>query len=157
EVERICHVEEVPEYLRSCATERFVEGADKLGIPMKPMRRNTNGCRGAARCNFGCPHGAKLSVDVSFLPMAVRRGARVLSGALVAGIGITGGRAGGVRGRFLDGRSGEPGVRFEIRAKMVIVACGTLHTPLLLRRSGLDSPHVGRHVTLHPAVRIGAL
>jgi hypothetical protein len=27
----------------------------------------------------------------------------------------------------------------------------------LLRRSGLDSPHIGRHLTLHPAVRIGAL
>ena len=32
-----------------------------------------------------------------------------------------------------------------------------MHTPLLLRRSGLDSPHIGRHLTLHPAVRIGAL
>jgi hypothetical protein len=32
-----------------------------------------------------------------------------------------------------------------------------LHTPLLLRRSGLDSVHIGRHLTLHPAVRIGAL
>jgi len=31
-VEHICHVEEVPVWMRSRATELFVEGADKLGI-----------------------------------------------------------------------------------------------------------------------------
>jgi len=37
------------------------------------------------------------------------------------------------------------------------VACGSMHTPILLRKSGLSSVHIGRHLTLHPAVRIGAL
>lgn len=157
EVEGISHIQDVPSHLRSRGTERFVEGADKLGIPMKTMRRNTNGCRGMGRCNFGCPHGAKISVDQSFLPEAVAHGATVVSDALVERIDITGGRARGVRGRFLDGTTGEPGVRFEIKAKLVIVACGSLHTPILLRKSGLDSVHIGRHLTLHPAARIGAL
>jgi choline dehydrogenase-like flavoprotein len=157
EVEKIAHVEEVPASMRSRATELFVEGADKLGIPMKSMKRNTKGCRGAARCNFGCPHGAKMSVDVSFLPDATAHGATILADALVDRIDITGGRARGVRGRFLDAITGEPRVRFEVRAKVVVVACGSMHTPLLLRKSGLDSVHVGRHLTLHPAVRIGAL
>jgi choline dehydrogenase-like flavoprotein len=157
DVERICHVGEVGEHLRSRATELFVEGADKLGISMKSMRRNTKGCRGAARCNFGCPHGAKMSVDVAFLPDAVRHGATIVSDALVERIDIRGGRARGVSGRFLDGVTGEPRVRFEVRAKVVIVACGSMHTPLLLRRSGLESRHVGRHLTLHPSVRVGAL
>lgn len=156
-VERICHVEDVPVWMRSRATELFVEGADKLGIPMKTMRRNTKGCLGAARCNFGCPNGAKMSVDISFLPAAVEQGAMIVSDALVEKIDIAGGRARGVRGRFLDGDTGEPRVRFDIRAKIVVVACGSMHTPLLLRRSGLDSVHIGRHLTLHPAVRIGAL
>jgi choline dehydrogenase-like flavoprotein len=157
EVERICHVEEVPAHMRSRATELFVEGAGKLGIPMKSMRRNTSGCRGAARCNFGCPHGAKMSVDVSFLPDAARHGAHILSDALVERIDIAGGKARGIRGRFLDGVTGEPRVPFEIRAKVVVVACGSMHTPVLLRRSGLDSKHIGRHLTLHPAFRVGAL
>lgn len=157
EVERLTHVEDVPVHMRSRATELFVEGADKLGIPMKTMRRNTKGCRGAGRCNFGCPHGAKMSVDVSFLPEASERGATILADALVERIDIRGGQARGVRGRFLDGTTGEPRVRFEVRAKLVVVACGSMHTPILLRQSGLDSPHIGRHLTLHPAVRIGAL
>jgi len=157
EVEKLAHVEDVPVHMRSRGTELFVEGADKLGIPMKTMRRNTKGCKGAARCNFGCPNGAKMSVDVSFLPDAVAHGARIVSDALVERIDITGGRARGVRGRFLDGITGEPNVRFEVRAKVVVVACGSMHTPILLRRSGLDSVHIGRHLTLHPAIRIGAL
>lgn len=156
EVERICNIEPVPEHMRSRATELFVEGADKLGIPMHSMRRNTKGCQGAARCNFGCPHKAKMSVDISFLPDAVEHGARIVADALVERIDITGGRARGVRGRFLDA-TGEPRVPFEVQAKVVVVACGSMHTPLLLRRSGLDNRHIGRHLTLHPAVRVGAL
>ena len=157
EVERICHVGTVPTELRSRATQLFVEGADKLGIPMQSMRRNTKDCRGNARCNFGCPNGAKMSVDVAFLPDAVAHGATIVSDALVEKIDIAGGKARGVRGRFLDGITGEPGVTFEVRAKVVVVACGSMHTPILLRRSGLDSKHIGRHLTLHPGVRIGAL
>lgn len=157
EVERICKISEVPTLLRSRSTELFVEGADKLGIPMKPLKRNTEGCRGAARCNFGCPHRAKMSVDISFLPDAQDHGAKIVCDALVERVDITSGRARGVRGRFLDGETGEPRVPFEIRAKVVVVACGSMHTPILLRRSGLDSEHIGRHLTLHPAFRVGAL
>jgi choline dehydrogenase-like flavoprotein len=154
EVERRVHVETVPEHMRSRSTELFVEGAAKLGIPMKSLRRNTHHCKGAARCNFGCPNKAKMSVDVSYLPDAFARGARLYSDALVERIDITGGVARGVRGRFLDQETGEPRVPFEFRAKLVIVACGSLHTPILLRRSGVDHVHVGRHLTLHPAFRV---
>jgi choline dehydrogenase-like flavoprotein len=152
-VERAIEVETVPAHLRSRSTELFVEGAAKLGIRMKPLRRNTRGCKGAARCNFGCPHFAKMSVDVSYLPDACARGARLLSDALVERVVVAGGRATGVRGRFLD-ETGEPRVPFHIAAKAVVVACGALHTPLLLRRSGLRGGRLGRGLTLHPSVRV---
>ena len=156
-IENAVHVETVPDGMRSRSTDLFVEGAAKLGIPMKPLRRNTHGCRGEGRCNFGCPRRAKMSVDVSMLPDACAHGARVLSDALVERIEFAGGRAVGVRGRFLDGRTGEPNVPFFVSAKIVVVACGALHTPLLLRRSGLRSKHLGRHLTLHPSTRVFAL
>lgn len=155
-VEDVVHVETVPDAMRSRSTDLFVEGAAKMGVAMKPMRRNTRGCRGMSRCNFGCPHGAKMSVDVSFLPEACARGAIVVSDALVERIDVTGGVARGVRGRLLA-EDGHPRVDFHVRARTVVVACGTLHTPLLLRASGIDSPHVGRHITLHPSVRLGAI
>jgi len=155
-VEEAVHVEAVPDAMRSRSTELFVEGAAKLGIPMKSIRRNTQGCRGESRCNFGCPHGAKMSVDFSYLPDACDQGVLIVSDALVERIDVTGGVARGVRGRLL-GEGGEPGVPFEVHAKVVVVACGSLHTPLLLRGSGVGSWHVGRHMTLHPGVRVTAI
>ncbi len=155
-VEAAMHVETVPEWMRSRSTDLFASGAEKLGIPMKAMQRNTQGCRGTSRCNFGCPHGAKMSVDISYLPDACEAGALVLSDARVDRVDITGGVARGVRGRFV-GEDGQESVPFEVRAKVVVIACGSLHTPLLLRASGVDSPHVGRHMTLHPAIRVSAI
>ena len=157
EVEEAMSVETVPTSMRSRSTELFVEGAEQLGVSMKSLRRNTSGCKGASRCNFGCPNGAKMSVDISMLPDARAHGAVIFSDALVEKIDVERGTARGVRGRFLDPRTGEPGVRFEVKARVVVVACGSLHTPVLLRRSGLGNVHVGRHLTLHPAFRVGAL
>jgi choline dehydrogenase-like flavoprotein len=155
-VEEVVHVETVPHGMRSRSTELFVEGAAKMGIEMKSLRRNTRNCHGVSRCNFGCPHGAKLSVDVSYLPDACAHGALILTDALAERLDVTSGVARGVRGRLLDA-DGRPGVPFEVRAKVVVVACGSLHTPLLLLASGVDSKHVGRHLTLHPGVRVGAI
>lgn len=157
ELEKILSVETVSESMRSRSTELFVEGAEHMGIRMKSLRRNIAGCKGASRCNFGCPNGAKMSVDVSMLPDAQAHGAIIVSDALVEKIDIERGTARGVRGRFLDAQAGEPGVSFRIRARVVVVACGSLHTPILLRKSGLKNVHIGRHLTLHPAFRVGAL
>jgi choline dehydrogenase-like flavoprotein len=158
-VEKMVRVAEVPSEMRSDSTKRFVAGAESLGIPIRPTRRNTSGCVGNARCNFGCPSGAKMSVDVSYLPDALRRGARVVSDALVERVIIERGRAAGVTGKLLGGPEGRPSHPFRIRASTVIAACGTLHTPILLMRSGLGrkAPALGRNVTLHPAVRLSAL
>ena len=102
-VERRIRVAEVPASMRSEATWKFVRGAERLGIPMYPIKRNTEACVGNGRCNFGCPSGAKLSVDVSYLPAALARGGRVVSDALVERVNVDHGRAVGVSGRLLDG------------------------------------------------------
>jgi len=157
EVEKRLEVTTVPVSARSESTRRYVEGAKKLGIEIEPLKRNTgNDCEGNGRCNFTCPAGAKRSVDVSYLPSAAQHGATILSDALAESLVIENGRAAGVSGRLLGGPFGAPSTPFTIRAKVVVMACGTLHTPLLLEKHGIGraSGVVGRHVTLHPAVRI---
>ncbi len=159
EVEKRVKVAVVPDEMRSLGTRKFVAGAERLGISMSSLRRNTSGCIGNGRCNFGCPSGAKMSVDVSYLPNALHHGARVISDALVERVVIDGGRATGVVGKILGGPQGKPSHPFRVRARTVVVACGTLHTPVLLLKSGLgrSSTALGRHVTLHPALRVSAL
>jgi choline dehydrogenase-like flavoprotein len=158
EVEQKIHVAAVPEQMRSRSTDKFVQGAERLGIRMMPLRRNTRGCVGNGRCNFGCPSRAKMSVDVSYLPSALAHGARIVSDAWVERVIIEHGRATGVQGKLLDRDGGGPGSRFRVRAGIVVVACGTLHTPVLLMKSGLGkrATALGRNVTLHPAVRVSA-
>jgi choline dehydrogenase-like flavoprotein len=48
-------------------------------------------------------------------------------------------------------------IRLEIRAKKVIVCAGSLHTPVLLLKSGLRHPHIGRNLFLHPVAGTAAL
>ncbi len=155
EVEATVHVEPVPESMRSGSTRKFAEGAAKRGIDIKPLRRNTEGCRGSGRCNFGCPAGAKLSVDRSYLPTAVQHGATVLSDCRVDRILFQGRRAIGVRARLLDANR-RPTATLEVRAKRVVLAAGAVHTPLLLWDSGHRNRHIGRHMTVHPGFRMMA-
>jgi choline dehydrogenase-like flavoprotein len=157
DVERHLAVTEVPAAERSESTRRYVNAAEKLGIGMHALRRNTGAdCEGNARCNFTCPAGAKRSVDVSYLPRAAGKGAVILSDALVTRVRVEGGRAAGVEGSLLGGPFGAKGQSFRVHAPVVVLACGTLHTPLVLLRQkiGKASGVVGKHVTLHPAVRI---
>ncbi len=157
EVERRSHIEVVPESLRSRSTVLFAEGAARLGYSLLPNHRNTSGCDGCSRCNFGCPHQAKYSVDLTYLPRALRAGASVLSDCLVERVLTAGERAVGVSGRVLsaDNRRRR---RFTVRARRVILACGALHTPRLLLDSGLGEglPALGRNLTLHPSFRVMA-
>jgi choline dehydrogenase-like flavoprotein len=123
---------------------RFDEGMRKVGIEPKAIVRNVKDCKGCAYCFFGCAWGCKQSVDQSYLPAAMARGAVVVSDARVEHIDLDGQRrARGVRARTPEGT-------LEVRAKAVVLACGTIETPLVLMAHGLGGRDVGRHLALHP-------
>jgi long-chain-alcohol oxidase len=46
------------------------------------------------------------------------------------------------------------GCRVNIRCKAVVLACGAIHTPALLLRSGLRNENIGRHLHLHPVSNV---
>lgn len=158
EVERDVHVETTPINLRSKSTNLFIEGGEKLGIPFHPMSRNTNGCTGHGRCNFGCPNAAKMSVDLNYLPRAERAGAELWTDCLVERVVTEGTRATGVRGRFVNEKKELTKFHFTVFAKRVILAGGAAYTPLILQASGLArrSGALGRNLSLHPSFRVMA-
>ena len=159
DVERAIHVEEVPASMRSRSTHLFALGAERLGHPLSPLRRNTRGCRGCGRCNFGCPEGAKLSVDLTYLPRALAKGATLYSDFSVERVLTDGSRARGVTGSIRYGPNRRTVGRFTIHARCVVVAAGAYATPLILERTGIgrQSGQLGRNLTLHPAFRMMAL
>lgn len=132
---------------------RVVErGARALGMERHgPLRRNAPDCDGQGICCFGCPTGAKRSTDVSYVPEALKRGAQLLTAAKVEGVDIVAGRARGVHGRLANGR------KFKVAAEATIIAGGALLTPLLLKRSGLKHPMLGKNLSIHPATKVLAL
>lgn len=154
-VERAISVTQVPEHMRSRGTQLFGEGARKLGFELKSLKRNTVDCQGCGRCNFGCPKGAKMSVDLSYLPRAVAAGTQVLADCLVEKVLIEGDRATGVTGRVLN-EFARPAGRFTVKAPRVVVAAGAYHSPKVLRASGVGrrSKQLGRNMTLHPSFRM---
>jgi len=124
--------------------------AEKLGLPGKPMRRNAKNCQGSGECLQGCPNEARQSMDVSYVPRAMRDGARLHAMCRATKVRIERGRAVGVEGVVIDPETKRPHGRFFIRARRaVIVAASVIWTPVLLRRSGLRGL-VGDRLQLHP-------
>lgn len=134
------------------------EGADKLGWKVIPNLRNQVHCPGSNNCAFGCPTGAKQSALVTYVPRALHFGARILADVRVDKILFHGKRAIGVEGRVV-GADRRPGHRVTVRARLVVSACGAIHTPALLHRSGVRSPskRLGHNLSLHPNVKLTAV
>jgi choline dehydrogenase-like flavoprotein len=127
--------------------KRYAAGLSKLGIEAKPLTRSVKDCKNCCYCFFGCAYGCKQSTDRSYLPAAMAKGAIVVSDARVEKIQLDGSRASGVVARTAEGT-------LEVSARAVVLACGTIETPLMLLDHGLGGSEVGRHLALHPVVSV---
>ncbi len=117
--------------------------------------RNAQGCpdgRECGYCGYGCRVGAKRSTEATYLADATRAGARLIARCDVERVVSRDGRAAGVTAtvRAPDGRT----ARLTVHARSVVVACGALHTPALLIRSGLANRSIGRGLRLHPVTAV---
>jgi choline dehydrogenase-like flavoprotein len=146
-VERALSVAEVNPELAGANAAVARRGAERLGWSHGYLRRNARGCVGSGVCVFGCPTSAKQHTGITYVPRATAAGAKLVTGADVREVLIERGRARGVRARLT--RGGE----LEVLAPTVVLACGTIHTPLLMQRSRLRdaSAQRGRNLALHPA------
>jgi choline dehydrogenase-like flavoprotein len=158
-VERDIHVEAPP--LESIGKNGLLlhRGAVELGVSSGVIRRNAKGCRGSGVCAFGCPTDAKQSTLVSYVPRAVNAGATLLANVRADRVVYQHERARGVEATVIDPESAEPLRKLRVRAPIVVVACGTCLTPVLLHKSkiGNSSGLLGRNLRVHPASKVMAL
>jgi choline dehydrogenase-like flavoprotein len=121
-------------------------GAQALGWSGEYLHRASRGCVGSGVCAFGCTTGGKQHTGNTYVPRAWDAGAVTVTGARVHDV-----RPGrGVRARTSGG------ARLQVDAELVVVAGGTIGTPVLLRRSGIRHPQLGRNLSLHPATGVWA-
>jgi long-chain-alcohol oxidase len=137
---------------RISARERILDrGLRALGWHVDSMPRNVVGCdqgKICGYCGLGCALGAKQSVTKTWIADAQGRGARIVTETRAQKIRVEAGRAVGVEG------TSKTGHHVSIVCKSVVVACGAIHTPALLRRSGLRNQNIGRHLHLHPVSNV---
>src|SRR6266700_3768978 len=154
QVEEILNVAPVGGDIMGANGEVMDRGRRELGYSGGPIRRNARGCHGSGVCAFGCPLDAKPGMHVTYLPLAVKAGAHIISGCRVDGLVVEGGQAVGVRGSIVDPETGavHRDGRFEVRAKSVVMAAGAIYTPSLLLRQRLanSSGQVGHNLRIHP-------
>ena len=134
----------------SARDQVLIRGLEQLGWHHGLLPRDVRGCPqddACGYCGMGCRRGAKQSTLLTYLQDAADRGARIVVNCDVRRVVIDRGAAAGV-----EARVGTFAV--TVRARAVIVAAGSVHSPALLLRSGVALPALGRHLALHPATAV---
>ena len=127
----------------------LLRGCRALGWHAAEIPRNASGCGdGCGYCGLGCRYGNKRSTAETYLRDAVAAGSIVVAHAKVDRLVIERGRATGVECVLPDGR------RARVRASTVVLSAGSLRTPAILAAGGMASPHLGRHLRLHPTTAL---
>jgi choline dehydrogenase-like flavoprotein len=133
--------------------QRLKEGCEALDWDFKLITRNVDPVRHdadlAGYVGFGDVTGAKLSTQKTYLADAHEHGADLVVNCRAERILVENGRAAGVEGTYAgpDGAK----ARVVVRAPQVVVACGSIESPALLKRSGIGGGAVGDYLRLHPA------
>lgn len=158
-VEEVLEIAPAADAAQSASAAIFKRGADALGCPVTPLVRNARGCMGSGVCCWGCPTGSKKSVEHNAIPQALQAGAVLYTKCRAEQIVFARHHATAVHARFIDPVRRTRGPRLTVKARAIVVACGTLHTPVLLGRSRIPNPsgQRGHNLTLHPASKMIAL
>ena len=164
-IRRELHIVPVRAEIMGGNNNLMAAAAKRLGWAGRPVDRNEQDCRGSGRCLVGCPHGAKLSLEQTYIPWAEERGLEVIADCEAKRIVVEQGRAVGVIANQLDTTARPRRVRrmkgqcLFIRAKQVVVAAGVIQSPLILQRSHIPDPHhwIGRNLMAHPGTSVVGL
>jgi choline dehydrogenase-like flavoprotein len=132
----------------------IARGCDVLGYSHMALMRNAPACDGSGVCDYGCPTDARRSMNVSYVPSALSRGAQLMTSVRADRVLREGDRVVGIEGTALP-----TGKRVRVRARAIIVACGTAMSPILLSRDPVTKrlPWLGKNLSIHPATAVSAL
>ncbi|NVK41462.1 MAG: GMC family oxidoreductase [Oceanospirillaceae bacterium] len=136
----------------------LVETAKRLGYKAGVFNSNRKGCIGSGYCFTGCAYDAKQGTNLTYLPKASALGARIYTDVRVDRIEpLSGGRY-RVHASVLERFNRAVRLPMTVEAERIIMAAGTVHTPAILKRSGLDRglPQLGRNLSLQPQMVMSA-
>jgi choline dehydrogenase-like flavoprotein len=132
--------------VRTCAAPAAVLSRD-YAVPGIPGRQ---ACVNCGHCHQGCRNGAKTSMDVTYLPLAVAAGAEIRPGCFVHAIERD------AAGRVVAAVYRKDGVDHRQRCAALFLCAGAVETPRLLLHAGIanSSGQVGRNYMAHVATQV---
>ena len=126
----------------------LLEGARKLGYTASDVPQNSGGKEhNCGQCAMGCGAGQKQGTVMTWLPDAAKAGAKFMEGFKVDHVIFDETsdvkKATGVKGKWTS-RDGRVVRDVIVKAKTVIISCGAMWTPVVLKNSGLtvSSPSI---------------
>ena len=133
----------------------FAKGANELGLKGNYIKRNAPACKGCGICCFGCPSGAKMSMERSFLPFASDHNAHIYTHAKLENIHINGSRVDEIQ---ISVSGKDASFSINIKVENLVLSGGAIFTPLLLKRQknkGLSkNKMLGKNLRIHPATKV---
>jgi len=141
EVERDISVSTVPDGYTE-PSDVLRRGADNLGWRNGEIPR-------WMKYPSHAPSGERQSMTLTYLPRAMRAGARMATGCRIDRLVRSGGVAISADTTLADGRRG------TITFRTVFVCGGAIQSPALLQRSGVRG-HIGKTLAVHPTVKLAA-
>jgi len=153
----------LPPVARNAPAELFARACAATGVlasdgPVAVVSRNfvqsedhvRPACINCGYCHQGCRIGAKTSMDVTYLPLAVHHGAEIRAEATAIGFERD------ARGRITAVVYRRDGLDQRQRCGAVFLCAGAVETPRLLLNGGLanSSGQVGRNYMAHVATQV---
>lgn len=143
-VEGVLNVRPLDDRLWSPASHRLADGMRAIGLAPGRFKKAMLGCIGCGYCNLGCRYGRKLDAAMTWVPMAQRRGAELVTEAEALRVERSNDRV-----TALLCRDVRDGTHFRVRAKRYVLAGGAINTPELLLRSGIHRDRAGRRTSFN--------
>ncbi|AWM34306.1 GMC family oxidoreductase [Hymenobacter nivis] len=145
------------------AAQLMVRGAEKIGIRTSPAPNAAlsaryyqegvgwrEACTNRGFCQAGCSNGAKASMDVTFIPLAVKYGADIRPNSFVTEIERN------AQGLITAVVYTQNGQQHRQPCRNLFLCGGSVETPrlLLMNELALSSGQVGRNLMAHPGVQV---
>ncbi|MDP3542212.1 MAG: GMC family oxidoreductase N-terminal domain-containing protein [Elusimicrobiota bacterium] len=154
EVWRSLKAKTAPEETMTGASKLFLKGLERLGISGgHNLDRAEDGCEGSGRCCFVCPKDAKMTSYKTYLAgIHGKTGFELRSGTSLVHIDV------GTDGVRIGLRLSN-GSDFQLQARGLVLACGTMSTPYFVRKFRLGAAwrEAGKNLSVHPAAKVMAL
>lgn len=144
--EATAHVQYLPPGEAPLISSRLAQGAANLGWNCMEVPRLF---AYAPSAGSGCP-GRKQSMSETFVPRFLQAGGRLVADSRAERLRQQDGKW------HITTRNPKTGKIGVLSADYVFVACGAIHTPALLRRSGIGR-HVGDSLRMHPMLKVIAV